>query len=470
MNFFKFFKKKGKTPKPQGPGPQPPKPQEPEAQKPEPQKPAVEPQREAPEPADKKLQKKQLAAKFKPRRMKPLLIVVILIIFLAGLVFRIGPKYLPKITTYAPQIISKLKGLKEIKKEKIKEGLITPAEEAIEEAVSVRTYRTAKADFIDVLPAMGTVKGDREIELRFPTDGLLDSINFYEGDIVKKGDIISTLDQKDALLKLEYAKSKLKTAEVAVMSANKKFQIHQSLYEQGIIIKPKLEEAKLEYESAKTKVVSAQKEVEFSLSELDKTYLYSPIDGVIGTRDAEIGEFVTSNVKVASIYDVFYVIVEFGVIERDVNRIALGQEAKASVDTYPGVDFLGNVDNVAPIIEGKSRTLTVKVRLKNDNPKGTLLPGMFARVWITVYEKKNVIKIPSECLYDLDNDGEFDSVYVADEKNIAHVRPIKVGYVTSDFVEITDGLKEAEQVITEATTELKDGSRIEVIEVQEALF
>jgi membrane fusion protein (multidrug efflux system) len=316
---------------------------------------------------------------------------------------------------------------------------------------------------------MGSVKGDREIELRFSVNGIVDSINFFEGDLVRKGDIIATLDQKDALLKLEYTKSKLKTQEVAEMTAKKKLEIHQQLYDKGIIIKPKLEEVRLEYEGAKTQVTSAQKEVEFSLAELDKTYLYSPIDGVVGTRDVEVGEFVNSNVKIASIYDVSTIIAEMGVIEKDVTRVALGQKVKINVDTYPGVDFEGKIDNVAPIIEGKSRTLTIKTRIKNDNPKGTLLPGMFARIWVSVYEKKNTIKVPSACLHDLDNNGEFDSVYTVDENNIAKVRPVKIGYVSTDFIEVLDGLREGEQVVSEAMAELKDGVKVDVIEVQEAL-
>ncbi len=404
---------------------------------------------------------------FKPRRIRPVIIILLLIVFLVGLAVRIIPMYAPKLATYVPELISKIKG---IKGEPSEEGLITPAEEAIEEDISVRTYRTARADFIDILPAMGTVKGDREIELRFSVNGVIDSINFYEGDMVRKKDIVSTLEQKDALLKLEYAKSKVKTAEATEMAAKKKFEIHQKLYEQGIIIKSKLEEARLEYEIEKTKVVSAQKEVEFSLSELDKTYLYSPVNAVLGTRDAEVGEFITSNVRIASIYDISYIIAEFGIIEKDIKKIALGQQVKINVDTYPGIDFIGNVDNISPIIEGKSRTLSVKARLKNDNPKGTLVPGMFARVWVSVYEKNNVIKVPFECLHDLDNDGEYDSVYVIDTEGTANVRPIKIGYISSDFIEIADGLEEGEQVVSESMTQLKDGSKVEIIETQEALF
>jgi RND family efflux transporter MFP subunit len=406
-------------------------------------------------------------AKDKVSKIKPVVFLVLLAVFLGALAFMLGPKYTPK-------VMEKVKDFNVLEKLNIKkpepEELITPEEEMIEELVTVRTYRVARSDFIDVLPGMGTVKGDREVELRFSVNGIVDSINFFEGDLVRKGDIIATLDQKDALLKLEYAKSKLKTQQVAEEAAAKKLEIHQKLFDQGIIIEPKLDEVKYEHEGAKTQVTSAQKEVEFALAELDKTYLYSPVDGVMGTRDVEIGEFVNSNVKIATLYDTSTVVVEMGVIEKDINRVALGQQAKVSVDTYPGVEFEGKIENIAPIIEGKSRTLTIKIRVKNDNPKGTLLPGMFARIWISVYEKKNTIKLPSSCLYDMDNNGEFDSVYVVSEDNVAKARPVKIGYISTDFVEIIDGLREGEQVVSESMAEVKDGVKVDVIEVQEPLL
>ncbi|MFC1808424.1 efflux RND transporter periplasmic adaptor subunit [Candidatus Omnitrophota bacterium] len=398
---------------------------------------------------------------------KKAVIAVLCIVFIGALLYFLGPKY-------APTMMDKMGNINFIKKlnimKKEPEAIVAPEEQMAEELVTVRTYRVAKGDFIDVLPGMGTIKGDREIELRFSVNGIVDSINFFEGDLVRKGDIVATLNQKDALLKLEFAKSKLKTQEVGEATAKKKLQIHQKLYDEGIIIKPKLEEIRLEFESAKTQVVSAEKEVEFALAELDKTYLYAPVNAVLGTKDVEVGEFVNSNIRIASLYETNNVIAEIGIIEKDINRIALGQKAKINVDTYPGVDFEGKIENVAPIIEGKSRTLTSKIRIKNDNPKGTLLPGMFARTWISVYEKKNTIKLPSSCLYDLDSNGEFDSVYSVGEDNVAKTKPIKIGYISTDYVEILDGIREGDQVVSEAMAELKDGVKVDVIEIQEPVF
>jgi membrane fusion protein, multidrug efflux system len=407
----------------------------------------------------------------KPKRklfFNRIVIIILIAILISALVFMLGPKHAPELMDKIGmnKVMEKIPFLKQDKEEL----LITPEEQAVEELVTVRSYRIVRGDFIDVLPGMGTIKGDREVELRFESNGIVDSINFFEGDLVRRGDIIATLAQKDVLLKLEYAKSKLKTQQLAEEAARKKLEIHQSLFDNGIIIKPKLEEIQIEYEGAKSQSQSAQKEVEFALSELDKTYRYSPINGVMGTRDVEVGEFVTSNIKIASLYDTSTVVAEMGVIEKDINRVALGQKAKITVDTYPGVEFEGQIENIAPIVEGKSRTLTVKIRIKNDNPRGTLLPGMFARVWLSVYEKKNTLRLPAACLYDLDNNGEFDSVYVVTSDNMAEARPVKIGYVSTDYIEIIDGLREGEQVVSESMAELKDGVKVDVIEVQEPMF
>jgi RND family efflux transporter MFP subunit len=401
-------------------------------------------------------------------KLKPIIFILLILLFAAALLFTLGPKYAPELMDKigVTRIIDKIPFLRH----EPEEEFVIPEEEMVGELVTVRTYRTIRGDFVDILPGMGTIKGDREVELRFSVNGIIDSINFFEGDLLRKGDIVATLDQKDALLKLEYSKSKHKTQEIAVKGAKKKLEIHQTLFKDGIIIKPKLDEVQFEYESVKSQTKSSQKEVEFALAELDKTYLYSPIDSVMGTRNVEVGEFVTSNVKIASLYETSTVIAEIGVIEKDINRIALGQKATITVDTYPGVEFEGQIENIAPIIEGKSRTLTVKIRIKNNNPKGTLLPGMFARIWVSVYERKNTIKLPSSCFYDMDNNGEFDSVYVVTDDNIAAARPVKIGYVSTDYVEVTDGLREGEQVVSESMAELKDGVKVDVIEIQEAAF
>ena len=331
------------------------------------------------------------------------------------------------------------------------------------EKVPVRAYRISLMDFKDDLPVMGTVKGALEIELKFEINGTIESMNFREGDIIYTKDLIATLKQKDAQLKVDYSKSKLESAKTQSLAAQKKLEIHKNLYEIGGIIKAKLEEVELEAKGAELQVKSAMVELESAEAEFDKTYLYAPRDGVLGSRDAEVGEFVTPNDKVATLYDIMEVFVELGIVEKDIDKIALGQAVKVTVDAYPGMNFAGTVDNVFPIIEGKSRTLTVRVRIANEN--AMLLPGMFARAMITVAEFDDAIVVPSISLNK--EEGGY-TIFTIDDNNTVRPRPVEVAYVTTDYTVIASGLYEGEVVVTDTPQELKDGLPVDVIEIQES--
>ncbi len=335
-------------------------------------------------------------------------------------------------------------------------------EEMPEELILVKVYKVARRDFDDSMPSLGTIKGYREMDLKFEVNGVVDSINFREGEEVREGDIIASLDQYDALLKLKYSKIEL--------DKNKKF------HEIGSIVKSRLEQAELEYESAK--------------SDLDKTYLYAPRDGVLGTRDAEVGEFVTTNDKIVTLIDDSDIFVEIGVITRDIGKVKIGQNAKVSVDTYPDTDFKGKVDNVSPVVEGRTRTQTTKIRV--DNPERLLLPGMFARVLIDIYSKKDAIVIPNSALnkgeegyvtfvvHKLESEEEIEAELFdkeggpealieeeAGEEGIAEERPILFEYRSSDFSVIKEGLEEGELVVVETQEKLRDKMKVIITEVQE---
>ncbi|MEK7868155.1 MAG: efflux RND transporter periplasmic adaptor subunit, partial [Candidatus Omnitrophota bacterium] len=214
--------------------------------------------------------------------------------------------------------------------------------------------------------------------------------------------------------------------------------------------------------SAGEQAKSAEVELKSAEAELKKTDLVAFREGVLGTREAEVGEFVTPNNKISTLYDVKEVFVELGIVEKDINKITLEQNVVVTVDAHSGVVFNGKIDYVYPVIEGKSRTLTAKIKLPN--PDAQLLPGMFARAMITVAEFKNAIVIPS---LSLNKKDEGYMVSTVDEQNRAHIKPVKVEYVTTDYSVIGEGLSEGELVVTETPQELKEEMPVQVIEVQE---
>lgn len=333
--------------------------------------------------------------------------------------------------------------------------------------VAVRVYDVSRVpEFKDVLPAMGSIKSNTETKLRFEISGVISSFNFKEGDIVDEGDEIASLDQKDARLKVQYAQTKIKTAQTDYELASKKLSMYQKLYNIGAIIKSKLEEVELEVDKAKLQIESAQVELDSANLELDKTGLFAPAYGILGSKDVEVGEFVTSNDKVAILLDTNDVFSEVGIIEKDLSKISLYQKAVVLVDAYPDREFSGEIEAISPQIEGKTRTRTIKIKLGNE--EGLLLPGMFSRAKITSAEFSDCLLIPTAALRDADNDGTFDSVYLVTEDDTVEIRPIEIEYLSIDYAVIEAGLEEGDSVIVETPTEeLKDGQPVRVIETQQ---
>lgn len=357
-----------------------------------------------------------------------------------------------------------------------------------EEATAVKAYKIKRMDFKDTLPALGNIKGFKEVDLKFQVPGIIESINFEEGEKIQEGDIIASLNQRDALLKLKYSEIEL--------TKNKK------LFEIGAISSLKLEQSKLEYESAK--------------SDLDKTNIYAVTNGVMGTRLMDIGSYFTPSEvsdKVGIFVNIDKVYAEFSIIEKDIPKIALGQKVEVFVDAYPGKSFTGAIDRISPIVEGRSRTQTIKVEL--DNKEGILKPGMFIRSLIATYEKKDALVVPASALKKKENDyftyvihkeepkaaaepimgkdkkkerakglfGIFGGkqkeeprpeMKLSREKPIEYgtieIRKVSLGYTSEDLVEIEKGLSEDELVVTEIQEEFKDKAKVEISELQEGIL
>jgi len=325
--------------------------------------------------------------------------------------------------------------------------------ELIGEAIPVKVYKLRRTNFKDTLPVMGNIKGFKEIDLKFETNGILESFNFEEGERIQEGDIIANLNQRDALLKLKYA-------ELEVEKTKKLFDI-------GAFDKVKLEQSKLEYESAK--------------SDFEKTNIYAVSDGALGSRDIDVGTYVTPNEKVGTFVDINDVYAEFNVIERDSPKLKLGQKADVFVDAYPNKSYKGTVDSISPIVEGRTRTQNIKVELKNRDLQ--LKPGMFVRALIATYENDNALIIPTSAFKKKDADYFVYLVHKEEAsqaqeegkepimaKGIVEVRKVEIAYLTQDVAEIAKGLKEDELIIAEAFQEFKDKEKVEIIEVQETIF
>ena len=353
-------------------------------------------------------------------------------------------------------------GMPVLKKEK-KE---LPQQQVEQPPLPVKVYKVARVNFRDTLPSLGTARGFREYDLKFLVGGTMEYINFREGEKITQGDIIASLDQKEALLKLEYTKIE--------------YEKTKKLFELGSVTDAKFKQSQIEYQSAKT--------------ELDKTNLVAFSDGYIGSLNVEKGANVTPQDKIAVFVDFKDVFVEFGVIEKEIFRLKEGQNIELALDAFPDEIFKGQIDSLSPIVEGRTRTL--KVRAKISNPDEKIRPGMFGRVTVLVYEKENALVIPSACfkkkedqhfVYVVHTDEESsgeppldESMTEAAEKEAKpdtkavygtiEIRNIEVQYSTPDSIEIKEGVEEGELVAVDIQQDVQDKAKVEITETQEGIF
>lgn len=337
---------------------------------------------------------------------------------------------------------------------------VTPQEKQI----PVKGFKISRFNYEDSLNVLGTIKGAVEFKLSFEVPGVVSSINYREGERYEEGALLISLRQDDILLRLKRAQAELKKAETETQIALEKVQEHEKLFDMGAIPKQTLEKVKLEHDGSQYQSEAARLEAKSHESMLEKSNLYAPSAGMIGELKVEEGETITPNTLLGTHIMTEYVYAEFGVVERDVNKIALGQKARVFVDAYPDKTFEGVIENIAPVVGGTSRTATARVRL--ENPERLLLPGMFSRIRILLYSKKNTLVVPTDAIQGSEGD-QFVYVIHADEE-VAEKRAISVGYTRPDYSQVDAGISEGELVAVSGLERLDDGTKVRLLETQEA--
>jgi RND family efflux transporter MFP subunit len=324
--------------------------------------------------------------------------------------------------------IKKMRGSSEAVQKEEEQAASQPDE------IPVNAIEAKLGRFQDAINAVGTLKGEAEIELRFQVDGRIEELNVMPGRKVRRGEIIGRISERDAMLKVQRAKNELEQTE--------------KLFQLGGVSKTKLDESRLNLDVAQ--------------SELDKTRLTATRDGILGEREADVGEFVTPQRKVSTLVSIKNVLVKVGIIEKQVDKVFPGQKVLVTVDAYPGNVFEAKIETISPMV-GSDGSKTFSVRAKIPNPNSLLLPGMFARAKIIIYEADDVISVPNDSLVKTSSGFQ---IFVVNKDNVAEARDVQVGYVSTESTQIQGGIAAGDVVIVQKPPELKAGSKVKIIEVQ----
>ncbi|MCJ7493639.1 MAG: efflux RND transporter periplasmic adaptor subunit [Deltaproteobacteria bacterium] len=345
----------------------------------------------------------------------------------------------------------------------------------------------------------GDIAPNAQVTIFSKVQGWVGKINVREGDLVKTGQVLVTLDSREAeaavaqaQASLEAGRARLKqvqaTSEETVQSqiqqtkanmelAQADLKRAQELQEKNFIARQQLDEARMKYNVAKAnydlalnsirqktwendialaeaQVNQAKATLELNKAQLANLIILSPMNGGITKRYVDPGTMVKDTTPILTLMDFTEMKMVVNVIEREFIYLQKGQPVKITVTAFPDRVFTGRIEVITPALELQSRTAEIQISIPN--PDFVLKPGMFGRAEVILRSNPQAVLVPIQSLF---TEVDKDFVFVLKE-NKTFRRAVRKGVVRDTVVEILQGVSPGEQVVTAGHLSLKDGTQV----------
>lgn len=354
--------------------------------------------------------------------------------------------------------------------------------------------KVEKGDLAKSVVATGKVTPITKVEVKSKASGIVKKLYVEAGDRVKRGQLLAQLDKEEIQAQVAQSEAALQSAEASLKAAQADYErakvdaegpdvpLLKRAYDRavgmakdGVVSASALDDAQKNYEMAlnkqnvakaqitvlKAKIAQSEAQVAQDRADLKQrkeqlgyTDVESPIDGVVLSRDVEVGDAVSSILVLGSsatlvmtLGDTSEVYVKGKVDESDIGKVYLGQPARIKVESFKDKTFVGKVTRISPMGVEKDNVTTFEVRVSINNPGGELKAEMTANAEIILEEHKNVLQIPEgSIIYDNQKKA---SVEVPDPKGKDGKRKVAVniGISNGAKTELLSGLKEGDQVV-----------------------
>jgi len=308
---------------------------------------------------------------------------------------------------------------------------------------AVRIEEVRQGTISEAIKSASTVLADKRADVVLESGGTVQALRAEEGDTVSAGRVL-------AVLKNPQLSADLDRAEANFSKATQDLNSVQGLFEQGFVARREFDESRLAHETARATVAAAR--------EADRgRKVKSPIRGTVSLRDIRYGEAVSPGKLAFQVVDLRDLLVEISLPEKDLARLRVGQEARVRSELLEGVEALGRVERISPVID--AQTGTVKVTIALNSTQQRVLPGMFVQVEVVVATHEEALLIPKVALvYD---EGK-TTVFVV-EGGKAEQREVTKGFAGADSVEVVDGLASGDRIVVAGQGLLQDGARVRVV-------
>jgi len=331
-------------------------------------------------------------------------------------------------------------------------------------ATTVGVATAAQSDIPVTLEALGTVVAAATATVRPQVSGVVQKIHFTEGQMVKAGQVLATIDPRPFEMALLQARGQRQRDEAQLESARLILSRYRTLLEQDSIARQEVDtQAALVKQLEGTVLTNKASEGTAQLN-LDYATVRAPIGGRVGLRTVDIGNLVGSGdaAGIAVITQLSPIDVEFAVPQDHLpalqGRIAQGGKLPATALDRTRTDALATGSFIALDNQVDTQTGTVRAKARFANTDSRLFPSQFVNLRLTVNTLQDAVVVPVTALRHGAN-GDFVYVLNPQERTVA-LRTVKRGQATVDKVQIVSGLKVGEQVITEGADRLRDGASV----------
>lgn len=327
----------------------------------------------------------------------------------------------------------------------------------------VRTCRPHRQTVSRRIKLAGNVVSPAEVSVGTKVAGRLatlatdDGTRLEEGVVVKAGQRIATIEDRDYRARLDAAKAAVAAQDAGVRDARREFDRVDSLFKKSVTSQQERDVAEAALEKASA--VLAQAEAERSLAEINlgETSIAAPMDGVVSRRATEPGTLLSAGAEIARITQMNPLRFQMDVPTTRFSQLEAGKTpVEIEIDAYPNEPVRTVVSRIYPVADESTRTLRVEALL--DNTSGRYVPGMYAVGSIDLELRENVLCIPFDAIV---RNGAENIVYRVDN-GVARALRVTLGIRYDDVIEVVSGLGDDDEIVLEGQHRLTDGAAVKL--------
>lgn len=333
-----------------------------------------------------------------------------------------------------------------------------------ERPVAIASAKVRRADVPIDLDGIGSVAAYKTVIVRAQVDGRLDSVNFTEGQEVKRGQLLAQIDPRPYRIQMLEAQGNLARDQSLLTGSQLNLERYEKLSEQKFVGQQQLDDTRGQLGQYQGAVQYDLAQIEAAKLNLSYARITSPIDGVTGVRLVDQGNLVrasdTTGIVMVTQLDPISVL--FTLPQDDLPLVArhMGAEQRLLVDAYDrdGSDKLASGELLLVDNQINQATATIRLKAVFPNPRRALWPNQFVKVRLHVSTEQDVLVVPSMAIQRGPR-GTF--VYVVKADSTVELRPVQLTRSLAELSVIRKGLEEGELVVTEGHNQLRPGSRVQ---------